>query len=191
MKDEDFKWETGEKRRAFSSHILSVDLSCRTHGEKKGEFVTLALPDWVSVIPWVMSEEGEPLFLMERQYRHGSESVTIEFPAGLMEKGEDRKEAAERELLEETGYRGRLEELCSFNPNPAFMTNTQTFFLARDLEKVSSQNLDENEEIEIVFLPVEDVIKEMGSGPFSNGIMLSALFAFMRKAEEEPSLRRK
>lgn len=191
MNDEELKWKTGEKRRAFSSRILSVDLSYRTHGDKKGEFVTLALPDWVSVIPWFEGENGTPLFLMERQYRHGSESVTIEFPAGLIEEGESPEMAAGRELMEETGYSGELEEIASFNPNPAFMTNRQTFFLARNLEKTGEQNLDENEEIELVYLPVEDVIREMGRGPFSNGIMLSALFAFMRKAEEEKGLRRK
>lgn len=189
--DVSLKWVTGEKRRAFSSPILSIDLSHRTHDGKSGEFVTLALPDWVSVIPWTRSGDGEPLFLMEKQYRHGSESVTIEFPAGLIEKGESPLEAAKREMLEETGYEGDFTYLCSFNPNPAFMTNTQTFFLAENLRKVGSQNLDENEEIETLFVPVEEVIEKMGEGYYSNGIMLSALFAFMRKAEENPLLRRR
>lgn len=190
-RDEEFLWITGEKRRVFTSPILSVDLSLRTHGDKKGEFVTLSLPDWVSVIPWTRDDSGTPVFLMERQYRHGSESVTLEFPAGLTEEGESPLEAARRELREETGMEAELIELASFNPNPAFMTNRQTFFLATDLVKKGEQELDENEEIELLFVPVEEVIRKMGKGEYSNGIMLSALFAFMREAERNPDLRRK
>lgn len=190
-RDEEFLWITGEKRRVFTSPILSVDLSLRTHGDKKGEFVTLSLPDWVSVIPWTRDNSGTPVFLMERQYRHGSESVTLEFPAGLTEEGESPLEAARRELREETGMEAELIELASFNPNPAFMTNRQTFFLATDLVKKGEQELDENEEIELLFVPVEEVIRKMGKGEYSNGIMLSALFAFMREAERNPDLRRK
>ena len=188
--NEDLLWKCGERRRVFTSPILSVDLSERTHGERKGEFVTLALPDWVSVIPWTRNPDGVPVFLMERQYRHGSESVTVEFPAGLTEEGESQIEAAKRELREETGMEAEIVELASFNPNPAFMTNRQTFFLATDLRKVGGQELDENEEIELLFVPVEDVIRDMGKGEYSNGIMLAAMFAFMREAEKNPDLRR-
>lgn len=54
--------------------------------------------------------------------------------------------------------------LASFNPNPAFMTNRQTFFLATNLEKKGEQELDENEEIELLYVPVEEVIEKMGKG---------------------------
>lgn len=191
MNGDNLKWNVGEKRRVFSSLVLSVELSERTHEEKKGEFVTLALPNWVTIIPLIEKEDGGRGFLMERQYRHGSESVTLEFPAGLVEEGESAEDAARREFMEETGYEGEMEELCSFNPNPAFMTNTQTIFLARNLRKTASQSLDENEEIELEEVEVESVIEDMGRGVYSNGVMLSALFAFMRKAEKDTSLRRR
>ncbi len=188
--NEELMWNCGEKRRVFTSPVLSVDLSHRTHGEREGEFVSLSLPDWVCVIPWMRDENGKPVFLMERQYRHGSESVTVEFPAGLTEEGESPQEAARRELREETGMEAELSSLASFNPNPAFMTNRQTFFLATSLRKVGRQVLDENEEIELLYVPVEDVIRDMGEGVYSNGIMLAAMFAFLREAEKNPDLRR-
>ncbi len=186
------KWITKEKKRVFSSPILSVDVSSRVSEDgKSGDFVTLSLPSWVSIIPIKRREDGVLVFIMENQFRHGSETVTREFPAGLIEEGESKEDAAKRELLEETGLVGELEEIASFNPNPAFMTNEQSFFLARNLKKVSAQNLDENEEIEVVEVPVETVIREMGTGPYSNGIMMAALFVYMRKAESCPELRRK
>ncbi len=61
---------------------------------------------------------------MVKQYRHGSDSITLEFPAGMVDPGEDAKETAKRELLEETGYTSQSIVLVGkVNPNPAFMTN--------------------------------------------------------------------
>lgn len=184
------KWITKDKKRIFTSPILSLDLSKRyTSDGREGEFVTLDLPNSVSIIPFKRREDGEAVFIMENQYRFGSESVTREFPAGLIEEGETAREGAIRELREETGLEGDLVELASFNPNPSFMTNRQTFFLATNLHKVSEQSLDPNEEIEVVEVPVEEVIRDMGKDPYSNGIMMAALFAFMRKREYCPELR--
>ena len=70
-------------------------------------------PEWITVIPWYRNEEGKAMFVMEQQFRHGSATVTREFPAGLVEKGEDPKVAAARELLEETGSKAeKLEEIA-------------------------------------------------------------------------------
>ncbi|MDY5638185.1 MAG: NUDIX hydrolase, partial [Parabacteroides sp.] len=52
----------------------------------------------------VIAITPEGLFIMEQQYRHGLEVNSIELPCGVMEKGEQPLEAAQRELLEETGY---------------------------------------------------------------------------------------
>jgi 8-oxo-dGTP pyrophosphatase MutT (NUDIX family) len=60
---------------------------------------------------------------MIKQYRHGSKEVTLEIPGGLVDEN-DPREAAQRELLEETGYAGDRVELLGFvNPNPAIFNN--------------------------------------------------------------------
>ena len=69
-----------------------------------GTFYLLDAPAWVNVVAVVRDAAGEECFLMVRQYRHGAERVTLEFPAGLVDAGEDPGQAARRELLEETGH---------------------------------------------------------------------------------------
>ena len=183
------KWRDGERKRLLSTPIFSVDKIERTSPDgKKGDFIVMNNPDWVSVIP-LMWKEGEGyVFIMVDQYRHGSESVTREFPAGLTDEGEGAECAARRELLEETGMTGDLIEISSFNPNPAFMTNRQTFFLGTNLKKVSGQNLDETEEIEVSYVPVSEAIEEMGSGSYDNGIMMAGLGAFLRFRALHPEI---
>ena len=182
-------WRDGERKRILSTPIFSVDKIERTSPEgKKGDFIVMENPDWVSVIP-LMWKEGEGyVFIMVDQYRHGLGRVTREFPAGLVDEGEDEESAARRELLEETGMTGDLIKIASFNPNPAFMTNRQTFFLSTNLKKVSGQKLDEFEEIEVSYVPVSQVIEEMGSGIYDNGIMMAALGAFLRYRTLHPEI---
>ena len=100
---------------------------------------------------------------MVRQYRHGADLITTEFPAGLVERGEDPAAAAGRELMEETGFRaGRLTLLGELTPNPAFMTNRCFTYLAEDLHPVGGPALDDLEALESLSLPVAEVEDRAG-----------------------------
>ena len=58
--------------------------------------------DWVNVVPILADDKGNDCFLMVRQYRQGSASITLEFPGGVIDAGEDPETAARRELLAKT-----------------------------------------------------------------------------------------
>lgn len=180
-------WEDGERKRLLSTPIFSVDRVERTSPDgKKGSFITMENPDWVSVIPLLWREGEGYVFVMVDQFRHGLGRVTREFPAGLVDEGESAREAAQRELLEETGMEGELIEIASFNPNPAFMTNRQTFFLSTGVKKVSGQKLDEMEDIDVSFVPVDEVLENMGKGLYDNGIMTAGVGAFLLYLRNHP-----
>lgn len=188
---ENLIWKTNSKKKLLDCHIFNVLTAEREAPDgRKGDFVEIESPDWIVAIPWFL-KDGVPYFVMEEQFRHGSESVTREFPAGLVEKGEAAIAAAKRELLEETGMAGNFIELGNVCPNNAFMSNRQSFFLVTDLEKRSGQSLDPNETIDVIEVPVEEVIYDMGTGLYDNGIMMMALGFFLRYAEAHPELRRK
>ncbi len=177
-------WETRERRKLQDCRIFTVYSVDRESAQgAKGSFIQIDAPDWVTVIPLFEHHSGEKHFLMVNQYRHGNEMITREFPAGIVETGEPEERAAYRELLEETGYEaGELIQLGSVSPNPAFMGNRVTTFLARDLKQVQEQNLDEFEMIDVVPEPVDRVIAQMGSGIYDNGIMMISLLLYLKWA---------
>lgn len=183
-------WKTVRKEGVFSCPIFDVEKVVRRNDVgKEGTFISVNAPEWVVIIPWFRDQKGNPCFIMEKQYRHGSDSITVEFPAGIVEKGEKPEIAALRELLEETGMKAKkLTLLGNVSPNPAFMDNRQFFFLAEELEIVSGQELDENEIIDVFSISVEDVINNMGKGHYDNGIMMAALGFFLREARDRKDL---
>lgn len=71
--------------------------------------------------------------LMVRQYRYAVGQETLEIPAGKLDPQEQPLECAERELREETGYRGILEPISTFYTTPGFTDEVMHLFLARDL----------------------------------------------------------
>ncbi|MGM0432782.1 MAG: hypothetical protein ACQEQU_08720, partial [Spirochaetota bacterium] len=66
------------------------------------------------------------------------------------------------------------------SPNPAFMKNRMTFYVAEGMEWVSSQRLDEHEIIKTELVPVNEVIHGMGTGLYDNCVMVAGLFFFLR-----------
>lgn len=187
---EHLEWKNGERRSLFSCPIFKVNEIVRSSTDgRSGKFVEVDSPEWVVILPWFRDDDGVARFIIEQQFRHGAEKVTREFPAGLVEKGEEALVAGRRELMEETGaHAGRMTLLGFVNPNSAFMNNHQSFFLAEDLSLVSGQNLDANEQIDVLSVPVRDVIAQMGEGLYDNGIMMMALGFFLREAHKRPEL---
>ncbi len=165
-------WEERARRRIATCALFELYAVERTSARgKTGEFWVLDAPDWVNVVPVTTTEEGEPALIMVRQFRHGAELITTEFPAGLIEPGEEPSAAAARELEEETGYRaGRLTPLNTVLPNPAFMNNRSYTFLAEDLTRVGGTNLDELEALEPRIVPVSEIERSLGTGEYVNSL---------------------
>lgn len=62
-------------------------------------------PGAVMVVPLLQDAQGELRVVLERQFRYPVQQAMIEFPAGKLDAGEDILVCAQRELMEETGYR--------------------------------------------------------------------------------------
>lgn len=177
---EKLKWDETHSCELLKTRILTVTEreSISPKGDS-GKYIVMDAPDWVIVIP-VLEEPCR--FIMVKQWRHGIKSLSTEFPGGVIDEGEEPSCAAERELLEETGYKaGTLEYLGSFSPNPAIMSNKVHCFTAKKLKRVAEQKLDNDEFVEYFEMTQEEVFQKMGSSDFSHALMVAALELFRQK----------
>lgn len=177
-------WEDRGIRDLLDAHIFTVREVIRKGPEgREAPFVRVDAPDWVTIIPEVPGEDGEPAFVIVRQYRHGSGRLSLEFPAGAVDRGEPASSAAHRELLEETGYAaGEMEEIGRINPNPAFMSNVSSTFLATDLSLEAEPDLDDHEHLDFRVVPYRELAAAMGSPPYDSAIMVQAWYWYLRHA---------
>ena len=95
-----------------------------------------------------VTPEGK--MVLVKQYRKAAEKAVLEVPAGKIEKGEDHRLTAERELKEETGYTaGKIEFITSFYSSIGYSTEVIYLYLATELVPGETE-FDDNEAIDIL-----------------------------------------
>jgi len=120
--------------------------------------------DWVHV--FALGPQSQVLTVS--QYRYAAQTVTTELPGGIVDDGEAPLATAQRELLEETGFRAaRWTSLGWAYANPARQTNRVHIFLAEDLDAGGAQSLDASEDIEHAFLHPDQIRAQIREGKFS------------------------
>jgi 8-oxo-dGTP pyrophosphatase MutT (NUDIX family) len=135
--------------------------------------ILLDAPAWINVVP--LLPDGRVVLV--RQWRYGVAAETLEIPGGMVEPGEEPAAAAERELLEETGYRAtRWTRLGELEPNPAFQTNRITTFLAEGLERVGEPEGDGDEEITLDTAPLAEIPALIAGGQIRHTLVVAAFY---------------
>jgi len=108
-------------------------------------------------------------YVLIRQFRFAAGEWLWEFPAGGLEQGENLRQAAARELMEEIGYKpGKLKKLISFYPSPGISSEIMHLFLAEGLRPQKEMH-DEDEEIEMQIFSVKDIDEMITRGKIKDG----------------------
>jgi ADP-ribose pyrophosphatase len=129
----------------------------------------------------IVAMKDEETVLLIRQYRHAAGGYILEIPAGTLRPGEDPVVCAARELEEEIGFRpSALEPLATFFTTPGFTDEVIHIYKATGLMP-GKQNLDHDEVLEVVELPLKEAIGRIGDGTIRDGKTIVGLqVAFLR-----------
>ena len=172
------------------------------NGKVIDDFYTLWQPDWVLIL----ARTAEGKWVMTEQYRHGTGKIALEFPAGIIDKGETPEQAALRELQEECGYcidprllpkednstmatscqvsyseddEGKaIRYLGKFPVNPDRHRGVFHVVFIDGVVKSGSTHFDSTEDIESLELSDEDLQKKMADGTFNHPLQIAGYLKF-------------
>jgi 8-oxo-dGTP pyrophosphatase MutT (NUDIX family) len=133
-------------------------------------FFVIDAPDWVNVVALTPADE----VVLVRQYRVGTRRTTLEIPGGMIDAGESPQVAAERELVEESGFRAaRWIDLGVIAPNPAILSNRCHTFLAEGCVAGASSP-DDGEELEVETRPLAEIPALLADGTIDHALVAVA-----------------
>ena len=159
--------------RIFKLHS-EVKLSPRTG--KEHDFFILDTVNWVNVI----ARTPDHQLVMVEQYRHGSNSIELEVPGGVMDPGEtDPVATAVRELREETGYEGENARLLGrVHSNPAILSNVTFTVLIENCRLQHAVEFDHGEDLETRLVPAAEIPKLVADEKVGHPLVVVALYHF-------------
>ena len=143
---------------------------------KEHDFFVLDSVDWVNVIAITAQNE----IVLVEQFRHGSETVELEIPGGIMDATDESPIATGiRELGEETGYAGENAQLIGkVFANPAIMSNTCFTVLVRNCDLRHDVKFDSGEDLITRLVPVSEIPDLVSSGKIAHSLVVVALYHF-------------
>ncbi|WP_242902143.1 NUDIX domain-containing protein [Actinomadura terrae] len=184
VRDRPERWEVTGEETVFAGHVFDV----RRDGVvmPRGEDTEVVGRD-VIVHPGsvgILALDGQDRVLLLRQYRHPVGYLLWEAPAGLRDvAGEPLHKLAERELLEEAGYRAdRWDTLVDVFPSSGMSDERVRVFLARDLTEVPAAEIDfervhEEADMPVVWVPLEEAVRKVLAGEVHNMIATVGVLA--------------
>jgi ADP-ribose pyrophosphatase len=160
----------------FRIFTVRADTKISPRTKKEHEFFVIDSVNWVNVIAVTPDQQ----MVMVEQYRHGSNTVELEIPGGMIDAKDASPElSGQRELREETGYAGTgARVIGDVWANPAIMSNTCYTVLVEDCRCVHPLEWDHAEELITTLVPLADVPGLVASGKIRHPLVVAALYHF-------------
>jgi ADP-ribose pyrophosphatase len=162
-------WKLISSELQYSSPFLHLfeDKILLPSGEQT-IFSRLEMPDFVTVLPIISKR-----VVMIRNYRYPAKEWFLELPSGIVEKEENPEQCAQRELEEETGYRGNLSYVTWYHPSSRSVQKAHIFLATSLISGMPSR--DQTEHQQVVTIPAQQVFNKMNEGTLRHAPTVVAL----------------
>ncbi|HWY77299.1 MAG TPA: NUDIX hydrolase [Verrucomicrobiae bacterium] len=144
------------------------------------DFFVIDCVDWVNVVATTPDNH----IVMIEQFRHGTNSVELEIPGGMIDPRDASPGAAgERELREETGYEGEQPRIIGqVSPNPAIMSNTCFTLHVQNCRLKHPVDWDHGEDLITRLIPIADIPGLIAAGKIRHSLVIVGLYYFQLNA---------
>ena len=172
------KWKTLGTEYVYKSKRMKIrEERLLLPDGKEAKYEIVEYPNFAGII--ALTKENRIVFV--KQYRPAVKEVTIEAPAGFIDKGEKPEEAALRELEEETGYRaGKLQKLAVYHSLVGRSNSMTHVFLATQLER-SKPNPDEHEFLEVVEIDAREALHMVEKGKIKTAPSVAGIYGIFAR----------
>jgi ADP-ribose pyrophosphatase len=171
-------WKTIRSTSVGDFRIFKIrsDVKISPRTGKEHNFFVLESVDWVNIVAITPDQQ----LVMVEQYRHGSNTIELEIPGGMMDAGEsDPVATAVRELREETGYEGGNARLLGrVWSNPAILNNRTYTVLIENCQLKHGVEFDSGEDINTRLVPVAEIPKLVADEKIGHPLVVVALYYF-------------
>ena len=168
-----------KKKKIYDGKILGLNVYDITIRGKKMRREIIEHRGAAAILAF--DEEGRVILVKQHRFGHG---YILEIPAGTLEKGERPEKCAIREIQEETGYKARkLTPLITYYPSVGYNKEAIYCFVAKNVQKISGQALDEDEIMSVVKINFKKLLTMIKMGKIIDSKTICAVLTYALKTK--------
>lgn len=169
------KWKIIGSRTAYADPFCRIrdDSVCLPNGKKTHYFVS-EIRDWAAIVAFTPKKR----IVLTKQYRHPTNRILVELPAGVLKKGENPVQGIRREFLEETGLKlKKIQKIGCWFTSSGRSTSRVHVFVGKATGNPKPQELDPTEQIQLLFKTPKQVMRMIQKGEIQSAPYVAAILA--------------
>jgi len=165
-------WKVNSVKKVYSNDLIELYEDILDLNGIEKVYTRAVRKDYSTIVPFVANE-----ILVIKSYRYLVDSIQIEIPSGYIDEGESPKEAAIRELKEETGYSAKdVISIGHYTLDYSMFDQRGNLFVAYGLVKVGNQALGIMEKIDVERMSIKEIKRLLFEGKIVNAASIVALY---------------